>query len=247
MLNLIKYELRKTLGLKGIILVIIGILELVYLFGLFADKETPLAFAMSFLVLTTFAGLVLIGVYSVHLLNKDLNTKQSYMLFMTPNNSYKILGAKVIENSLSLLLGGAFFVVLGGIDISLLIAKYGSIKDVMELATYLVEDFQYITPELVITAIFTMISSWIYTITVAFLAVVICATFLNGRKHNGLLSFIIFLVISGVVSYIVSKTMIATGLESAAATNYILICVNLGLSAVFYVVTAWIMENYLSV
>ena len=35
MYNLIKYELRKTLGLKGIIVAIMGLIEVSFLIGLF--------------------------------------------------------------------------------------------------------------------------------------------------------------------------------------------------------------------
>ena len=50
-----------------------------------------------FLVMCTIFGVIYIGIESVNVLHRDLNTKQSYMLFLTPKSSYQILGAKILE------------------------------------------------------------------------------------------------------------------------------------------------------
>ena len=46
---------------------------------------------------------------SVNVLHRDLNTKQSYMLFLTPKSSYQILGAKILENGISIVHGRRVF------------------------------------------------------------------------------------------------------------------------------------------
>lgn len=63
---------------------------------------------MMFLILCAFFGVFYIGLEGIMTLYRDLNSKQSYMLFLTPKSSYEILGAKILENGISILMAGAF-------------------------------------------------------------------------------------------------------------------------------------------
>ncbi len=106
MLKLMKYEFRKTMFSKTILLVITAILEVLFLAGIFLDWDEGIGWGVIGLVLCACIGIAYIGLESLIVFQRDLNTKQSYMLFLTPNNCFQILGAKVIENGLSLLLAG---------------------------------------------------------------------------------------------------------------------------------------------
>lgn len=94
MLKLMKYEFRKTAFSKLILLSITLLSEIVYLLGIFLKKDVFLSSGIMFLVLCATMGILYIGLESVTVLHRDLNTKQSYMLFLTPKSSYQILGAK---------------------------------------------------------------------------------------------------------------------------------------------------------
>ena len=61
------------------------------------------------LLMLAVCGVAVMGLESVFVLHRDMNTKQSYMLFMPPNSCYKILGAKVLECGAAILIAGAFF------------------------------------------------------------------------------------------------------------------------------------------
>ena len=97
MLKLMKYEFRKTAFSKLILLSITLLSEIVYLLGIFLKKDMFLSSGIMFLVLCATMGILYIGLESVTVLHRDLNTKQSYMLFLTPKSSYQILGAKILE------------------------------------------------------------------------------------------------------------------------------------------------------
>ena len=129
--KLLKYELKKTWALKLIILGITAVAELTYLMILFMDGENSRGFGVTCMLLFFIAlgGTILIGVQSVLTLHRDMNTKQGYMLYMTPRNSFQILGAKLLENGLSLALAGGFFFLLGLLDVSLLFSRLGSLED----------------------------------------------------------------------------------------------------------------------
>lgn len=244
---LIKYEFRKSWKMKGLILCFTAFFELLFLFGVWKLSEDVLAASITGLILTTICGLFLIGVYGIHVLSKDINTKQSYMLFMTPNSSYKILGAKVIENCGSIIVSGVFFTVLAILDIMLLTVRYEDFKGLTELLSVVITgDVETLNYQTFGMACFDGVMSWVYLICLGFLAVVICATILKGNRFNGLLSFIAFLVISVIVNnihdaiygdlYIYSMPRLVSNIGFYAL-----------LTLVFYLITAWIMDNKLSV
>ena len=107
MLKLMKYELRKTAFSKLVLLVITAVAEIAFLIGVFWKKDNILAMGIIFLVMCTIFGVIYIGIESVNVLHRDLNTKQSYMLFLTPKSSYQILGAKILENGISIIMAEA--------------------------------------------------------------------------------------------------------------------------------------------
>ena len=205
MKNLFKYEFRKTLTTKLIILGITAVAQAVYLIGLWSkDREITVAVGMLLLFFTAVFGIMFIGLQSVLTLHRDMNTKQSYMLFMTPNSCYKILGAKMLENLLSMLIGGAFFFGLGVLDISLLMRRYGEIDSIMDAIRDILSIFGYglnLDAGYMAGLVFGLLSSWFATITAAFLADVVSSALLNGKKFNLLISFILFLALS----YLMSK------------------------------------------
>ena len=72
------------------------------------------------------------------------------------------------------------------------------------------------------------------------------ATFLNGKKFNGIISLFIFVLISVLVSYIFNKLPFEMDMY-----NVKLALITVGYyiipTALMYFITAWIMDNKLSV
>ena len=134
MLKLLKYEFRKTLFPKLILLALTGALEVLFLFGLYGSNDSALSLSIMLLTLTAMCGCVAMGIFSVVCLHRDMNTRQGYMLFMTPHSSYAILGAKVLECCLSLAAAGVFYLALGTLDLSLMMGKYDSLDEMLAYA-----------------------------------------------------------------------------------------------------------------
>ena len=246
MLRLLKYEMRKTLASKLILLGVTVIAQAVFLAGLWGNRENTLAVGAVLLFFIAITGIALMGILSVATLHRDMNTKQSYMLFMTPNSCYRILGAKVIECGLSLLLAGAFFFALGWLDFSLLLGKGANqqIWDMFKEMTRAINDKIKLDVPHISALTFSMLASWLCTVTTAYLVDVVSSSLLNGKKGNGIVTFLLFLAlnwgISKLIGLIPSSLSVITVLllDGAAA---------LVLAAVMYVVTARLMEKYLSV
>ena len=246
MLRLLKYELRKTMLSKLILLCVTLIAQAVFLTGLWGNRERPLAIGAVLLFFVAVTGIALMGILSVATLHRDMNTKQGYMLFMTPNSCYKILGAKVIECGLSLLIAGAFFFALGWLDFSLLLGKGANqqIWDMVKEVIRAINDQIKLDASHISALVFSVLAAWLCTVTTAYLADVVSSSLLNGKKGNGIVTFLLFLALNWGISKLLALIPSSLGiitvlvLQGAAA---------LVLAAVMYVVTARLMEKYLSV
>ena len=128
-----KYEFKKTMFSKLILLVVPVLAEAAFLVGVFGEWERALGIGMTGLMLCAMVGVFYIGIESLLVFHRDLNTKQSYMLFLTPKNSYQILGAKVLENGISIFLTGLFYLVLGAVDWSIAVLRIGGVKEFLDI------------------------------------------------------------------------------------------------------------------
>ncbi|MBR2822488.1 MAG: hypothetical protein IKE24_02240 [Clostridia bacterium] len=251
MLKLMKYELRKTWFTKVILLALTAAAEIGFLIGLYGDRDEPMSVSVVILVLLATFGVLVIGLESILTLHRDMNTRQSYMLFMTPNSSYKILGAKVLECSISILLTGGFFFALGTLDISLVLSKTGELDRIWKMFKEMLAHITVNGRALQLDArtvgalVFQMLATWITTITTAYLADVISSALLNGKKFNGVISFLLFLALNWGLSWITDK--ITAPIPDMITMMFVYGGISLVFSAVMYVITAIIMEKRLSV
>ena len=244
--NLIKYEFRKSWAMKGIILVITAIFEVMFLIGVFMQKEGFLAIGVTLLSMIAVCSVFIIGIFGIFTLSRDLNTKRSYMLFMTPNNSFKILGAKLIENASSIIVVSVCFVALAIADVSILAATYGEFKELFEFINAILGESYYVDSYRFAMISAASVVNWISTVCLGFFAVIICATLLNGKKYNGFLSFCIFIAISICLSKLLG-VFIDDGLDFNTTRVIIQIVYNAVVSVILYVASAWLMDNKLSV
>ena len=240
MLKLMKYELRKTAFSKLVLLVITAVAEIAFLIGVFWKKDNILAMGIIFLVMCTIFGVIYIGIESVNVLHRDLNTKQSYMLFLTPKSSYQILGAKILENGISIIMAGAFFAV------TVATLYIGGLKEMINLVSSFMELNWSVTftPTEAAFYFFGLLASWIVFIVNADLSVILSASVLAGKKGSGIAGFLIFLVISSVIGKLLDLIPV---LESMELTFVLYIAASFAIAVVLYVISGWIMEKKLSV
>ena len=243
MLKLMKYELRKTAFSKLVLLVITAVAEIAFLIGVFWKKDNILAMGIIFLVMCTIFGIIYIGIESVNVLHRDLNTKQSYMLFLTPKSSYQILGAKILENGISIIMAGAFFAALAALDVTVATLYIGGLKEMINLVSSFMEVNWSVTftPAEAAFYFFGLLASWIVFIVNADLSVILSASVLAGKKGSGI---VIFLVISSIIGKLLDLIPV---LKSMELTFVLYIAASFAIAAVLYVISGWIMEKKLSV
>lgn len=250
MTTLMLYEFRKTMSIKLILLVLTLASQGLYLYGLAAENGNAMVFGMIFLTLLAFGGILLIGINSVLTLHKDMNTKQSYMLFMTPNSSFKILGAKLLENGLSLLLAGGFFFALGTWDLDLLLRKQESLANVFDLFVQMIHAYapnMDISVTNMMLLCLSVLANWVIIICAAYLADVVSTALLYGKSYNFFVSIVLFMVLSYGISWAVNKLSVLV-MNASLTTLFLtqsLFCLVFAL--IMYYLTALLMERKLSV
>lgn len=247
MLKLMKYELRKTGFAKLVLLAVTALSELSYLLGVFLKKDQLMYTGLSVLVFGAFLGLFYIGIDSLLVFYRDLNTKQSYMLFLIPKNSYQILGAKVLENGISIFLSGAFFAALAAANATISILYVGGLREFLEMVQKMLRQVHIVATidwGIVIGTFFLILAIWLLAIVTGYLAIVLSATVLAGKRFSGLVSFAVYVLLERVMTLILTQVYRVTGPGRLLAGPILCIFV---MVAVMYAVTGWIMERKLSV
>lgn len=243
MLKLMKYEFRKQMFTKFIMLFLAGMLELFFLFGVFTEDLQKTAVAIVLLLFLAIGCVLFVSFECILTFSQDLKTKCSYMLFMTPHTSYCIIGAKALSTVIQILVVSVVYLLLGLLDFVILLARFDDISNLFE---YLKEAFQItMTTQDVFLVVLTIVSGWICVVLFAFLAITISTTFLANKKGKALASFAIFVV----VTYVKSKVMdlVLSSALSYTRTDYIFdIIITSLFAAISYLVTSYMLEKKVS-
>ena len=251
MLKLMKYELHKTFFSKIVLLVITAIAEVVFLAGVFLKSDSALAWGTVGLVLCGAVGIIVIGLESLVIFHRDLNTKQSYMLFLTPRSSYEILLAKLLENAISIFAAGLFFILVTAVDVSVAVLYIGGLEAFLDMIQSLALTFADIQVDWeeyareAAVGFVTLLASWVAVLAMGNLAIVLSSSILNGKKFHGFISFALFLAVSWIFSAL-EGAVIPQGLDLYVEYG-LRIVYALAVTGILYAVTGWFMEKKLSV
>lgn len=247
MTKLMKYEFRKQVFSKIIILILLGLAEAFFLYGALLGKEAITAITIIILVLLTQGVLFYVAFESIITYSNDLKTKNSYMLFLTPRSSYQIIGAKVITAGIQILLAGLVFLAVGIGDIMLLVTKYDAIAELKEFIVRLIQVFTNVDIDdrrLMFFACLMLLLAWIQVIIIGFFSITLSTTLLANKKYKGLISLIFFIAINMAVSWISNKLfrMKVEDTTLILQSLYYICITGLG-----YVGTAWLIDKKLCV
>lgn len=96
MVKLLKYEMKKQQTSRMVIGSILLVCVLGFALGMLLGREKLAAVSLAVMMLATFFVVFYVGIESILVLNRDLKTKQSYMLWMIPKSIWEILGSKFL-------------------------------------------------------------------------------------------------------------------------------------------------------
>ena len=94
--KLMKYEWKKQRTSRMIVMVALAVCVLTFLGGMLVEKDALMGVSAMLLLVGSFFVVFYMGIESILILNRDLKTKQSYMIWMTPKSVWEILGAKFV-------------------------------------------------------------------------------------------------------------------------------------------------------
>lgn len=196
MLKLIKYELIRKRKLLAMSLAVVILVELALLFTLY--KGGGWIGLTMLLTFTTSIGIYLFVLVDCALTySSDLNKPHGYMLFMTPNNGYKLIASKIIVSFIEIILGTV--ILFGVLYSNYLYAVHLFSKNLSETAKVFIDlfkgAFSGVIPSLgqFFLILTTMALQWFLTIMTIYFAITLTKTLLSNVKFKGLFSFIFFI------------------------------------------------------
>lgn len=208
MLKLMKYEALRKIRLLFIALVVVGIVELVILYTIYKGG-IALGFTVFLVFLLGFGGLIFLLVDSITMYSSDLYKRSGYMLFLTPNNTFKIIGSKLLISLFEAAFGLAVYIILMYGNYKLVFSLY--LNDPASEARMLLDLFTAFAklPSAtdVIMLIVSVVVGWFSFILTIYLAITIRKTLLSNVKFGGIFSFIFFLILQFILTYVQFKLL----------------------------------------
>ena len=261
---LLYYELRKTRQARIILFAVSAVLQAIYCISLLAKDRVAIPMSGSLLFIAAAGGTLYLGMDSLLTFHRDLRTDQGYMVFMTPYNCWQILGAKFLQNAISLMLTGAVYVGVIYLDVVMLMNTYQGIHDGWTLATSFLNDpdayLNFLTEQgfkglgfsidfrdgtLIICAYVVYVCTWLSFISMAYLSDVISISLVPSKPRiSAFIAFGVFILLSYIILWL--QTLLPA-LSHYQTSLLMASALALGSAIVMYVVTALLMEWKLSV
>lgn len=248
--KLFKYEWKKQMFSKIVISVILLVLIVAFLLGDVLNREGLQSVAMVLMVVVGIFGALYVGIESLLVLNRDLRTKESHMLFMVPRSAYQILGAKLLAAMCQILLTIGLFFAAFFICFTAYLAVNQELGTMLEMLQQLVKEgikveISWKTVSLVLAA---LVVGWINTVAIGFLSIISVRTIFVKSKLATPMAVVVFLVLSYAMSWISSKIL---GMSTKAETDFYYLGIQALVMAVISValllLSGWMAEKKLSV
>ena len=209
MLKLIKYEFRKGLTAICIMLGITLAAQGYFLAGLYLleDWELHTVIAAMLLLFASFAAYIFVLVRGVASYSGELKSRSSYLIFMTPHSTRKIMASKFLFTLILCALFGGLYIVLGLVDFRLLLEKLGEYQAFLLELNAVLAEYGIHTDQIAFGALFTagyMALSMLSFYAVAYLAITLSHTFFRDKKWRWLMALVFYLVLNYGISFVSS-------------------------------------------
>ena len=249
MLKLMKYEFRKYALIKIIIAISFVSIELLFLCTASANNLKAANSGMGVLQFIAAITTFIIVFEPIVSLSSDLGRKSGYLLFLTPNSSYRIMWAKIIYGILQVIVAVIIFNGVFILDAAMMTAKYGAFdrqsnyyEGILNFAGL------YKSPSEVFVAAkmsFGMMLIWFSSISLVLLSLCISTAILSRRKGKSIVSFFTFLILQ--LLFVSALSSFGLDLDSAGNGNLLGLLI---ISSIILVAatfgSAWVLEKKVS-
>ncbi len=205
MLKLTKYELIKTKITLVIAALIFAIIEGYFLYTVIINDAYHSGYAMGMMILFVICSFFVLYILAIVNYSKELSSKSSYLIFMTPNSALNI----VLSKMLSILLIGlgvvASFVVFGMLDVYIVCERYSETATLLDFIEAFLEGMDVDTTLLLPTLVgyvLEFLINFFSIVTMIYLAITLSSTVLQNRRGKGIVSFILVVVFAFIMGKI---------------------------------------------
>ena len=194
MLKLTKYELRKNLLGIGIVAGIICVLQALFMFFCLTENLNYTSLFGGLLIIA--ASVFIFGVVTYY---RELSSKSSYLIFMTPNSSLSIITSKLLY---TLIIGigiSAIFIGFGVLDIFMMAGVFGDLADALKNFSEMLKIMGIDVVNIIINIVAGIISfliAFFFLISLAYFAITLSSTALQNKKIKGFISVVLFCVLA---------------------------------------------------
>ena len=187
MLKLTKYELRKNLLGIGIVAGIICVLQALFMFFCLTENLNYTSLFGGLLIIATSVSYFIVFIFGVVTYYRELSSKSSYLIFMTPNSSLSIITSKLL------------YTLIIGIGISAIFIGFGDLADALKNFSEMLKIMGIDVVNIIINIVAGIISfliTFFFLISLAYFAITLSSTALQNKKIKGFISVVLFCVLA---------------------------------------------------
>ena len=196
MLKLTKYELRKNLLGIGIVAGIICVLQALFMFFCLTENLNYTSLFGGLLIIAASVSYFIVFIFGVVTYYRELSSKSSYLIFMTPNSSLSIITSKLLY---TLIIGIGISAIFIGFDIFMMAGVFGDLADALKNFSEMLKIMGIDVVNIIINIVAGIISfliAFFFLISLAYFAITLSSTALQNKKIKGLISVVLFCVLA---------------------------------------------------
>lgn len=202
MFKMMKYEYKRAMGPLLIVFSVFALLEAYFFIGTAMKKQEHSAIAMVLFMVLAFACYLFVLVYGIASYNKDLKSKEGYLVFMAPISSFAVIGAKLLATLLTGITLVVMLFILGSIDYSFAAEVY-HLDGLLDFFKAMLESIgttpSAITGGILIFIVTFLVQFFMMT-TLGYMAISLSSTVLQNKKIKTFISFVLYFVLLGGVN-----------------------------------------------
>lgn len=208
MLKLVKYEFRKAQSAFLTLLGLTAALEIYYLASLRLEEESHMVISMMLLMLCAYAVAIFVFVRGVTSYSGELKNRSSYLIFLTPNSTLKIVASKFLYTFVNGLLFAMLFAVLAGADFLLAMQHFNEYENFLYRLKTMLNLYGVYVDQILYGVLFVLAYAFLSilsTIAVAYFSITIGHTLFRDKKWRWLPSLVLFAALTWGINYLCSR------------------------------------------
>lgn len=257
MLKLSKYEFRKNRNALLLLIAGLGILQAAYMLSLGTKKDSYIFSSSGLLLLYGMVCYFAIFLFAVTNYYREINSRTSYLVFMTPVSPFRIVLSKMLTVLFLGLIMAGLLGALAALDLQLLAGRYDEYTGLLDMIQDAMLQFGIHTGEIfsgILFGLITFLLSFYATVALIYLSITLSATLLQNSRFKLVVSILLFLAASLLRSKLQDLVGTVYSIQVTDHTGFIELLyqswpytlLNLGVFLISVAVTTWLLKKKIS-